>query len=243
MDIYTVPTKIKNKIRANYLTTIIGGLIICIGSLLFERFGLGKMVSSSDTSVFSNAFYLVIICALIFLIIIPLVFLFTKKDEKDIISLMKKFDITEKVLSFDYDKSVSVSKMRIGERCSYYKSFYFFKVLPHEDVAWVYLKTTIKKDKKVARNLDGTVRHEKYTMSENYRYSVVFRTLTKKTVQVHCDKQKTAHDIIDHFSKIDHILIGEGKEQKKEYSRMLNAYKKGIKDYDKAEGDGPQIRT
>ena len=243
MNSYIVPINIKKKIKFNYLTTILAGVIVCVGCFLFERFGLENIVSSNDTTLFSYAFYVAILCSAIFLIAFPVILLLTRKDEREIEKVMSKFGITEKALSFDYDKAISVSKIKIGDRCSYYKSMYSLKVLPHEDVAWVYIRTTIKKNKKVARSLDGDVRHEKYTMSENYQYSVVLRTLSKRSVTVNCAKQKTAHDIIDHFSKMEHILIGEGKEQKREYSRMVNAFKKGIKNYDKVDGDGPNIRT
>jgi hypothetical protein len=242
MDNFVVPLNIKKKILFNYFTTIFGGAILCIGCFIFEHFYLDKIIAYTDIVLFSNAFRVAMLCSLLFLVILPAILLIVRKDERKIEKSMKNFNLTDNMLSFDYDKAVSVGKIKIGEKCSYFKSMYSFTVLPHKEVAWVYVSTTVKKNKKVARSLDGDVLHEKYTMSENYQYTVVMQTITRKIYRVNCGKQKTAHDIINYFSKMDHVLLGEGKEQKKEYNRMVNAYKNGIKDYDKINSKDTDIR-
>lgn len=228
MNNTNIPANIRRKILSGNIFTIIIGIILIIAIFTLKETIIKNYI---DDAIILNAFntglLISIICVLILLCVIPTLVLLSGIESKRIKEIMRKSKIGERELSIDFDNTKPIGRMKVGDLCVYYKSGYFFTVIPKQHILWVSKDTKINKQKRVTRAMDGTIKDERYTISEKKRFVVTIHTLYGKSIVVNCNMEKTADAIIQHFNVYDHIIIGSGIEYKKAYKELK---KKTIKE-------------
>lgn len=229
-----VPSNIRRKILSSNIFTMSLGTIFVIGMFTLKQFIIKNYIKdASILSMFDAGLTISILFTIIFLIVIPAIILFTGAEAKRIKKVMKQSGIGEKQLSIDFDNTKPMGKIKVGDLCAYCRSGYFFTVIPKQQVLWVAKEMKMNKQKRVSRAMDGTIKAEKYTISENKRYVVTIHTLYGKAITINCNLEKYADAIVQHFSIYDHILFGSGNDCRKEYKKMRKKMLKELKEFEK----------
>jgi Leu/Phe-tRNA-protein transferase len=121
----------------------------------------------------------------------------------------------------------------VGDMCAYYKSGYFFTVIPKQHILWISKEEKVNKQKRVSRAMDGTIKTERYTIGEKKRYVITIHTLYGKTILINCTMEKSADAIMQHFQLYKHIIFGVGPEYRREYKKMRKEKLQELKEFNK----------
>ena len=203
------------------------------GMLALKETVIKGIDDPSILKMFDMGILISIICTGIFLSVIPTIVLISSTEIKRIKKVMQKSKISERELSIDFDNTKPMGKIKAGDLCVYYKSGYLFTVIPKKHILWISKETKINKQKRVNRAMDGTIKNERYTISEKRRHIVTIHTLYGKAICINCSLEKTADAIIQHFSTYNHIIFGTGPEYKKAYKELKKKMIKGEKEFSK----------
>lgn len=231
METYTIPYTIKRKILFDNLFSIIIGIGLIAGTVSLKFFVIEKYI---DDTTIQNIFN-VCMCGItfigtIFLIVLPAVALISGTSEKKTEKFMRKNQITTEMLSEDFTKAKTFGKVKIGHFFTYFKANFEYNIIPNKDILWVYKRTKAYKQKRVNRSLNGDIKNERYLMSERYTYSVILRLYTGKKYTVSCSGKKSAEDIIKYYEYFSHILLGEDRENKRQYEKKRKEILEKIKE-------------
>lgn len=234
MQNHNLPANIKRKILFSNIFTIALGAIFAIAMFVLKQFVIENYIDDvSILKMFNIGLLISIILTAIFLIAIPALVLLTGIESKKIKQVMKEAGIGERELSIDFDNTKPMGKLKVGDLCAYCRSGYLFTIIPKQHILWIEKETKTNKQKRVSRAMDGTIKAEKYTISERKRYVVTIHTLYGRAIVINCNLEKYADAIVQHFSIYDHILFGTGSEYRKEYKKLKKQKLNELKEFKK----------
>lgn len=234
MQNHNIPANIKRKILFSNIFQIVLGAIFASAMFVLKQFVIENYIDNKSVlQMFDTGLLISIGATVLFLIIIPAVVLLSGIESKRIKQIMQQSGIGERELSIDFDNTKPMGKLKVGDLCAYCRSGYFFTVIPKQHILWVEKNMRVNKQKRVNRAMDGTIKNERYTISERKRYVVTIHTLQGRAIVINCSLEKYADAIVQHFSVYNHILFGTGSEFRREYKKLRKEKLDELKEFKK----------
>lgn len=200
-----IPNDIKRKIFFHQFSIVVAGVIVLTLIFIIQCYLTSTPTFQAET--LTSTFIVLYILATIFLVLYPGLLLILNIDSKRIIKNLKKSAITEKDLHIDYDSASKHGKVRIGELCTYFTTFYHYHIIPNKKILTVIKRTKERKTKKVVKYKNGAVQRTLYNISTHKQYFVDITDIHGRKVSVFCNKERTCDDIIAFYHRFPNIMF------------------------------------